>query len=210
MRKLDWLTVLLVALIVGCLVISCKDPKPRAAYKPKNRTLQTEHRPLTVGEIFKTVADFEDMINHNPPTMVDFESLYGATSAALRQESAEKNYCKSALKVDPGSRECSKAMKSLGWESGVSLYLLIIKNILTDGKSSGIDIYIDPATKSCASTDGRNSVNIAALANSKLHELILVIPCDFAVAQNSTKIMEFIMDGKPLSFVITKPLPPIK
>jgi len=199
MKKLNYMLMLLIGLASAFLGLCCQNPKSGETYKPKARALEVKHRPLNVGEIFKIASDFEDVMNHNPPTMADFELLYGGTEAVARQEFAENNYCQSALKVDPASRECSKAMKSLGWKSGSSLYLLVIKNIITEGKASAIEIYIDPSTKACASTNGTNSVKAQALANNKLHDLTLVLPCDFAEAKNQSAIVDFIIDGKSLT-----------
>jgi len=194
-------------LTIFCMGISCKEsktnstsqPKPRIATpQPKPRVTQAEHRPIDMGETLKILGDLQDFLNHNPPAMIDFETLYGGTEAVKRQQTAERDYCQQVLKIAPDSKDCAKAMKRLGWKSGSSLYLLIIKDILTENQASAVEIYIDPSTKACASTNGTNSVKAQALANNKLHDLTLVLPCDFAQAKNQSAIIDFIIDGKPL------------
>ncbi len=65
--------------------------------------------------------------------------------------------------------------------------------------------------QACATVNGSKNINaIAVVGPNKFKTLQLTIPCNTYDAYNYNKISEYKIDGKPVPFVLTKPLPPAK
>jgi len=187
--------------IVASFLLSSQAQRPCPPLRPHEES----HRGLTQTEILKIVSDFERIINMNPPSNCDYRYLFQADESATAEINAWEKYCEIVLKAKSDSKECNAA-----WSEKRSLYLLNIKNLLTDGKDIPIKIYVSPKIESCMIS---GLLGIAVTGPGTFKYIQLIIPCDISEAYNYNMISEIKINGKlagEYPFTITKPLPPIK
>jgi len=177
------------------------------------RPYEPNHRALSLNEILKIVSDFDRIMDHNPPSMCDFNYLYRADESDDAEIHARKQYCGNIRTIPIESFDCGKYLPN-----DPSIYLLNIKNLLTDSKDIPIKIYVSPKIKSCFNNSQPGvAMNrlpaIAILGPGKFKRIDIVIPCDTYDAYNYTMVSDVKIDGKSARdypFTITKPLSEIK
>jgi len=192
-------------IIAAAFILSVDGEKPC----PPPRPHQEDHRPLTQIELIKIAQDIERIINKNPPSYCDYIYLDRADEAQASETSAGEIYCNQVLKLDYETPECSQSLTLKR-----SIYLLNLKNLLSDGKSTPIKIYVRSKTTSCTSIgEDRYIYTIAVTDDNKFKYLKMIVDCDSYETFNWSMIKEYEIDGKlagSYPFTITQPLPPLE
>ena len=145
--------------------------------------------------------------------MGDFLSLYGDADA-FREVDLEYYYCEELGKIQRETKEMSDCFMSLiTAPPSPSLFLVNIKNIITDGRNVPIKIFVDPRLKTCPKDGVGTGANLymeaVAVMPGKYKKLGIGLPCDVH-EKWGYKIYDIKIDDKWLDdypFTIKYPAP---
>jgi len=166
-----------------------------------------EVRGMKIDEMLNIIIKFESMLNKKVPLQSDFDYFYYGDHESERRMYIAYELCEQ-LKLEPDTEPCAEAINRIlegyGWKKGdknyPSLYLLQIKNIVTDNKDMPIKIFVDPRIGPCYKKEDIESSAqlvdaVAVIGNNKFKKLSLAFPCDMET-QKYWKIDLRMIDGK--------------
>ena len=173
---------------------------------------ENNDRIVTVKEYIGIIHQFEHVLNKDRPTLEDYEYLWPCCECLDNENATEENYCMQILKVGADSKQCVDFMNN--WQKdkkkSVSLYLLDIKNILTDRSNQKIEFFIESGIKACSSPDDMATIKvIAKIGDNKYKDMNVDIPCNFRDIQKEYKFNSIFINGKNLSdypIIFTEPI----
>ena len=174
----------------------------------------TQGGPLTVEDLMKIVVDFQTIINKPAPNMDDFGRLYKGEGEGEREMWVDQLYCTEVLKLEYDTPPCTAALNELFEYNKSSLYLLNIKNLISDNTQDAIRLFVDPSIKSCSNYSAQNPYLpvkvVAIIGTNKFKSLTLYLACNSKAAATD-RLNDVEIRGKSVSvYPITIKKPPQK
>jgi len=158
---------------------------------------------ITLDKILGVIKRFEEVINHNPPTKLDYwvfmynenpkdydKVSIGYHESDERKIELEESFCSDFLKVNINKGECDFFIEN---KNSPSLYLLWIKNVLTNKQNLSIKIFVDSHIEGCNIDETERASYkkvkaIALIGNRDFKKVEFYITCN-KVEANSTGIL---------------------
>ena len=174
----------------------------------------TQAGSLSVENLLKIVVDFQTIINKPAPNSEDFHRLYKGEAEGERTMLVKQRYCSEVLNLEYDTPPCSAALKQLYENNHSNLYLLNIKNLISDNSPAAIKVFVDPDIKSCKDYSAQNPFvllkAVALIGSNKFKSIALLLPCDPQIAVYS-RLEDVQIRGKSVSdYPLAIPKPPQK
>jgi|GEM_PF-7119166 len=164
-----------------------------------------EWRVYDLATYIRIIGEFERIINKNPPTLADFETLYPGAFLAELELSYEIDQCiKNGLELQS---ECVRFTneRAKNPDKVPSFFLITVQKLLKKDIKSSVHIYISPNIKDCCYNISLPAGGCSLLAkevegiikiNNRYKPITFILPCNYWTEWSFGKIIDFKIDGR--------------
>jgi hypothetical protein len=157
--------------------------------------------PASVIEYIKIINHLEKVLNKTSPTLSDFKYFFPC-ECSEHEIIFEENYCIKVLKIDRKSKKCDEfaVNREKTPDRTPSLYLLNIKNILTNHHNDTIKLFIESSIQICSNVESNMDITIIAkIGNTNFKTIKLYMNCGTRQIGEESAFEGIEIDGKNLS-----------